>query len=72
MPDRDVERLVALETALAHVERQVEELSDIVRAQGDTIDALLTRTRVLATRLAAAEVALPGDDSEPDQRPPHW
>lgn len=65
-------RLTEVEIALAHLERQVEELSDLVRAQGDTIDLLRVQSRVLATRLAAAEAALPADEPDPHQPPPHW
>lgn len=68
----DSDRLTNLEITLAHLERQVEELSDLVRDQADAIDRLVARTRVLATRLAAAESALPDDTPDPDQPPPHW
>lgn len=68
----DPDRLTNLEITLAHLERQVEELSDLVRDQADAIDRLVARTRVLATRLAAAESALPDDTPDPNQPPPHW
>ncbi|PZQ50428.1 MAG: SlyX protein [Rhodovulum sulfidophilum] len=66
------DRLTALETALAHAERRVEELNEVVTAQADAIDLMRGQLRVLARRLAAAEAALPGDAPEADQPPPHW
>ena len=66
------DRLTELEIALAHVEREVEELSELVRLQADAIDLLRAQARALATRLAAAEAALPGEAPDPNQPPPHW
>ena len=68
----DAERLTPLEIAVAPLERQVEELSDLLRDQADAIDRLGAQSRVLATRLAAAEAALPEDAPDPNQPPPHW
>jgi uncharacterized coiled-coil protein SlyX len=65
-------RLVAIETALAHAERRVEELNEVVTAQADAVDRLRAQVRALANRLAAAEAALPDDAPEANQPPPHW
>jgi SlyX protein len=69
-PPRDAHRLTELEIALAHAERTIEELSEIVRAQVVRIEALERRWTLLATRVAAAE-----EGAEPatvDRPPPHW
>lgn len=69
MPDTD-QRLTELEIALAHAERTIEELSDVVRAQVDRIAALERRAALVATRLAAVEEsAAPAPVERP---PPHW
>ena len=69
MPEPD-ERLTELEIALAHAERTVEELSDIVRAQDGRIAALERRAVLLTTRLAAVEEG--GAPAPVDRPPPHW
>ncbi|TPE53128.1 SlyX family protein [Amaricoccus solimangrovi] len=68
----DPDRLTALEIALTHLELRVEELSDVVRDQGEVIDRLRAEGRVLALRLAQAEAALPDEAPDPNQPPPHW
>lgn len=65
-------RLTEIEIALAHLERMVEELSEVVRLQADEIDRLRAEGRVIARRLAAAEAALPEDAPDPNTPPPHW
>ena len=74
MTGRDVteDRLDAIETALAHAERRVEELNEVVTTQADAIDRLRAQVRVLASRLAAAEASLPEDAPEASAPPPHW
>jgi uncharacterized coiled-coil protein SlyX len=59
------------EIALAHQERQGEELSEVVRAQVARLDALERRLARLTARLAEIEAdgAAP---PAPDARPPHW
>lgn len=68
MPD---DRLTALEIALAHAERTVEELSDVVREQAERVARLERQVAGLAARLGAVEEG--GGPAPPaDQRPPHW
>lgn len=43
----DETRLTTLETALAHAEAAIQDLSDLARAQGDEIAALKAETRRL-------------------------
>ena len=65
------ERFERLETALAHAEATVEELSDELRRQGDEID----RLRLIVGRLTRSLAAMAAND-EPappaDRPPPHW
>ncbi|TRW96821.1 SlyX family protein [Paracoccus sp. M683] len=65
-------RSEALEEAIAHLTRVVDDLSEVVARQ-DTEIALLTR-RVEALLRAAAEREMDAGGTIPlaDQRPPHW
>ncbi|AUH63014.1 SlyX family protein [Paracoccus zhejiangensis] len=65
-------RSEALEEAVAHLTRAVDELSEVVARQDGEI-ALLTR-RVEALLRAAAEREADAGGTIPlaDQRPPHW
>ncbi|AUH35112.1 SlyX family protein [Paracoccus tegillarcae] len=65
-------RSEALEEAMAHLTRVVDDLSEVVARQDAEI-ARLTR-RVEALLRAAAERELDAGGSVPvaDQRPPHW
>jgi SlyX protein len=62
----------ALETRIAHLIRAVDDLSDMVAAQGREIDVLTRRVAMLMAREAEREAD--GDGAAPlaDQRPPHW
>lgn len=66
----DDARLIDLQTRLAHQERAIEELSDMVRAQWAEIDRLSARSEALVERLRT----LSEDDDAPpvDRPPPHW
>ncbi|MFO1106536.1 MAG: SlyX family protein [Amaricoccus sp.] len=66
------DRLVAIESALAHQERLVEELNALVREQADRIALIQAQLRYLAGRLAEAEAALPDTAAEANVPPPHW
>lgn len=65
------DRIEGLETALAHAEAAVEDLSDVVRAQGAEIEALRREvgrlTRTMAAMLEDVEEAAPAN-----QKPPHY
>lgn len=60
------ERLEALETALAHAEAAVQDLSDVARAQAAEIEALRIEQRRLLARLDGLEAAL--DDGAPSHQ----
>lgn len=57
------DRLIALETALAHAEAMLHDLSEVAATQADEIDRLRTETRRLALRIDRLEQ---GGDEDPD------
>ncbi|WP_068302884.1 SlyX family protein [Pararhodobacter sp. CCB-MM2] len=65
-------RIEDLEERIAHLTRAVEDLSDIVRAQGTQLDRLTYRTGMLMEREAEREAAAGTEIPLADQRPPHW
>ena len=65
-------RIEDLEERIAHLTRAVEDLSDIVRAQGLQLDRLTHRTGMLMEREAEREAAGGVEIPLSDQRPPHW
>ena len=70
-PDDLQQRLIALETRLAHHEQMAEEVSDVLAEQQRTIDLLTAQLRRLTGRLqemAAGWSASPQDD----RPPPHY
>lgn len=65
------ERLVEIETKLAHQEHLVEQLNDVVTTQQKIIMRLEERFASLAERLRSITDALPAGN-EQDERPPHY
>ncbi|PWE30982.1 SlyX family protein [Pararhodobacter marinus] len=65
-------RIEDLEERIAHLIRTVDDLSDIVRAQGAQIDRLTYRTGMLMEREAEREADSGTQIPLADQRPPHW
>ena len=66
------DRIEALEEALAHAEKAIEDLSDEAIRQAAEIDRL-TRQIAKVTRTIEAMAEDDGDDAPPvDQPPPHW
>ena len=66
------DRVEATEVHIAHLNRSVDELSDLVARQADQIDRLNARFQALLDRLSKQDI---GENSEVpllDQRPPHW
>ncbi len=58
-------RLVDLETRHTHLERQVDELGQVVFEQQKTIDRLTKEVALLCRRIS-------GVDGAPGERPPHY
>ena len=65
-----MDRLTEIEERLAHLARQVEDLSDVAARQEREIAALSRQVALLMEREAerVAETQVPFAD----QRPPHW
>ena len=63
-------RLVDIETALAHLSKVNDELSDIVADQFKRVEALERRVEMLMQREAERESE--GIEYVADKRPPHW
>ena len=66
------DRLIALEEQLTHQAAVIDDLSELVRKQGHTIDRLTARLDLLMRRAAEAESAVEGSIPLADQPPPHW
>ena len=64
--------LHALEEKLSHLQRVVDELSDIVAGQARDIERLQRRVGLLMEREAEREAEGGGTVPLADQRPPHW
>lgn len=66
----DSARLTDLEVRLAHQERTIEELSDVVATQGRAVDLLTERVRLLTERVRELESWRPSPAD--DRPPPHY
>jgi len=66
------QRLHALEEQNAHLQRVVDDLSDVVAKQETTIALLSRRVEMLMGREAEREFDSGGSVPLADQRPPHW
>jgi SlyX protein len=65
------ERLDAIEEKLAHLEREVHELSDVVARQQKEIERALERNQRLVEKLAAMESEF-GPSATAHEKPPHY
>ena len=68
----DHNRLEDLESAVAHLTRTIEDLSDITARQQSEIDGLTRRVQMLMGREAEREQPMGGGEIVGDARPPHW
>ncbi|SLN38000.1 SlyX family protein [Roseisalinus antarcticus] len=57
---------------IAHLERDLADLSDVVARQAREIDVLTRRVALLMEREAGREADQPGSIPLADQKPPHW
>ena len=62
----------AFETQLAHMQKTIDELSDVVARQDAELDQLKRQVTALITREAEREAEAGGSVVLGDQRPPHW
>lgn len=65
------ERLDSIEEKLAHLERAVNELSDVVARQQKELDRALERGQRLTDKLAALESDF-GPSPTAHEKPPHY
>lgn len=68
MPDK----ITPLEEQIAHLERTVEDLSDVVARQDRALDTIQRRLQMLMEREAQREADNGGSIPLADERPPHW
>ena len=68
----DNARLETLETQCAHLERAIQELSDVVYRQQQQLDRTLARNEALAAQLEALESAAEGTGGPRAEIPPHY
>lgn len=61
-----------LEEKIAHLTRTVDDLSDIVARQEDTLSKLTYRVQMLMEREAGREMDTGSSIPLADQRPPHY
>ena len=71
LDDETLQRLVALESRLAHQERMTEEVSDVLAAQAVAIDRLEAELRRLRQRLGEVESGWAPSPAD-DKPPPHY
>jgi len=63
---------ISLEEKIAHLEKSVDELSEIVRAQSGELDRLAHRVRLLLDREIERGAEGSGGVILGDERPPHY
>ena len=69
-PGSDATRLEAVEIKLAHLERAIQDLSDVVYRQQQDLDRVREMNRQLSLQID--EVASRADDPSVQERPPHY
>jgi SlyX protein len=65
------DRLEAIEIKLAHLERAVTEISDVVARQQKELDRAIDRSQRLMEKIAALE-SDSGPSATADEKPPHY
>lgn len=69
MPDETTHRLERLESHLAHLEHQVEELNGVVIEQGKLLDGLRKQIQKQSTAMQSLELERMKSNVQP---PPHY
>lgn len=67
-----MENLETIEAHVAHLQKLVEELSDVVARQDSEIAVLTKRVEMLMMREAERQVSEDASVPLADQKPPHW
>jgi SlyX protein len=72
--ERQEERLQELESSTAHIERQLQDLNDVVADQWKTIDLIVRENRQLRERMESMDHAQQdgGPITMEDEKPPHY
>jgi SlyX protein len=70
-PPRMSDRLSSIEEKLAHLERAVSDLSDVVARQQKELDRALDRNQRLMEKIAAMESDF-GPSASAHEKPPHY
>ena len=65
----DTTRIEALEAALAHQDKAIEDLNAVVLTQGEEIQRLTRRLNKMMTRIEELEEFMPAPEAK---RPPHY
>jgi len=68
----DNARIEALEIKCAHLERAVQELSDVLFRQQQQLDRVLERSQDLASQIEALEAAAEAPAGPRAEIPPHY
>jgi len=69
MNEQSSERFARLESHMAHLEHQVEQLNEVVVEQAKTIDRLVKQVQLQARAMETAELERAKANS---QKPPHY
>lgn len=69
---QDTKKVETLEALIAHLQKTVEDLSDVVARQDAELARLNRHVSLLMTREAEREADASGTLPLADQKPPHW
>jgi len=69
--DMEEDKLIDIETKLAHQEHTIAELNEALTDQQSQISNLDAQVRALMDRVRAMSEAMPGDQAQ-DEKPPHY
>ncbi len=65
-------RLTDVESALAFLEKTVQDLSDVARRQQEELDTVNVKLQVLTERVERVETPEGEETNPPDEKPPHY
>jgi len=66
------DRIDRIEEQIAHLSRAVDDLSDMLREQGEALARLQRQALQLIEREAERDLSPGGTAPMADQKPPHW
>ncbi len=71
-PPMTEQKLMHIETTLAHHEQTITELSDLITAQWKEIESLKARLEKTLSKIERLEETMPADSQMANQKPPHY